>query len=201
MSNTWDQTLPYCSFNPRKNCMARSSCFRWAIVVRTEQVHLIVQEQMGSGLKFSISSHMMRSFMKYSVTERVPCFIDDASCWRSEIPLRVSRLQITLDFFYFVHSYNTLSNWNGYRMNDPRHHHVIAAAPCSIRSISLQWFWCISVYKFHFIFSTQCCYHGPAPRMVVAGIQSWRDECHSWVFTWMKIHITFHVWLYLVHDE
>ena len=80
MSNTWDLTLLYCSFNPHRNCMARSSNFRWAMMVRTEHVHLMVQEQVGSGLKFSISSHMIRSFVKYSVTERVPCFIDEASC-------------------------------------------------------------------------------------------------------------------------
>ena len=85
MSNTWDRMLLYCSFNPRKNCMAWSSSLRCAMVVRIEQVHLMVQEQVGSGLKFSISYHMMRNFVKYFVTERVPCFIDDASCWRSEI--------------------------------------------------------------------------------------------------------------------
>ena len=84
MSNTWDRTLLYCSFNPRKNCMAQSSRFRWAMVVRTEQVHLTMHEHTGSGLKFVISSHMARSFVKYSVTEREPCLMDTASCWRSE---------------------------------------------------------------------------------------------------------------------
>ena len=56
MSNTCDLMLLYCSFKPRRNCIARSSNLRCTMVVRTEHVHLMVQEQVGSGLKFSISS-------------------------------------------------------------------------------------------------------------------------------------------------
>jgi len=75
-----DQTLLYCSFKPLRNCIARSSSLCCAMVTRTEQEHLTVQEQIGFGMKFSISSHIMRNFVKYSVTDRSPCFIDDASC-------------------------------------------------------------------------------------------------------------------------
>ena len=88
MSSTWDRTLAYCASSPPKNCIARSSSFLCAIMEKAEQEHLTVQEQIRSGLKFSISSQIMRNLVKYSVTESAPCFIDDASCWRSEIHKR-----------------------------------------------------------------------------------------------------------------
>ena len=85
MSNTGDQMLVYRSFKPRKNCIARSSSFLCAIMAKAEQEHLMLQVQAGSGLKFSISSQITRNLVKYSVTERAPCFNVDASCCKSEI--------------------------------------------------------------------------------------------------------------------
>ena len=79
MSKTCDRTLLYCSFKPRRNCIARSLSFLCAKVVRAEHVHRIVQEQVGSGLKFSNSSHTMCNLVKYLVMERSPCFIEAAS--------------------------------------------------------------------------------------------------------------------------
>ena len=77
--------LAYCSFKPRKNCMARSSSFLCAMMVKAEQEHLTLQVQTESSLKFSISSQITCSRVKYSVTESAPCFSVEASCWRSEI--------------------------------------------------------------------------------------------------------------------
>ena len=85
ISNTWDRMFVYCSFKPRKNCIARSSSFLCAIMAKAEQEHLLLQVQAGSGLKFSISSQITRNLVKYSVTERAPCFNVDASCCKSEI--------------------------------------------------------------------------------------------------------------------
>ena len=80
MSKTCDQTLLYCSFKPRRNRIARSLSFLCAMIVKAEHVHRRVQEQVGSGLKFSNSSHTMCNLVKYSVMERSPCFIKAASC-------------------------------------------------------------------------------------------------------------------------
>ncbi|RZC11905.1 putative amino-acid acetyltransferase NAGS2, chloroplastic, partial [Glycine soja] len=63
---------------------------RCAIMVKAVHEHLMLHEQTESGLKFSISSQITRRRVKYSATESEPCFIVDASCWRSGIRRRSS---------------------------------------------------------------------------------------------------------------
>ena len=155
ISNTWERIFSYCSFNPHKNCIARSSCFRWAMVVSTKQVHLTVHVHMGSGLKFSISypydSQLREVFCDWerSLLNGWSFLLE---FWNSQkVPLRVPRLQIIPNLFRFVHPQDTLSNGDGYWMDQPRYHHVVTATPCPVSSIRFQWLGCFFVYKLYFV--------------------------------------------------